>query len=130
VRLHAVTFSPTLERAFVLYFRYDAAAELTGVSINGVDVFKSARVWPLARDDFPDDLGRNPRFKFTPKEKVPVVIRKPAWLVEHRTSNAELKVTDPLTGQIFPHTEDADTIRVELPRLDLGQILWIPTPQK
>jgi len=71
--------------------------------------------YTTSRED--DDLGRNPRFKYTPKTNVPVVIRKPLWFKEAAAQGAtKLTVTDPLTGQVFPHQEDAETIRVELPK--------------
>ena len=53
---------------------------------------------------------------------------------ETTTSSAErrassLQVLDPLTQEIIPFKEDAQTIRIPLAKLDLGRILWIPTPK-
>lgn len=80
-------------------------------------------------DNQVNDLGMRPRFRFTPKTSVKVAIFKPAWIKEAVLGGGKLQVTDPLTGQTFPFTDDGDLIHLELTRLDLGQIIWIPTPK-
>ena len=85
-----------------------------------------ARNLDYTTDHKPNDLGRKPRFKFTPKTNVELAVRKPDWWKEK--SSGKIQVLDPLTQEVIPFKEDAQTIRIPLAKLDLGRILWIPTP--
>ncbi len=81
-------------------------------------------------DRKPDDMGRAPRFKCNSKSDVTAAVHIPSWIKESLAGGSNpLQVLDPLSGEVLPHKQDGDLVSVSLPKLDIGRILWIPTPK-
>ncbi|MBI4028350.1 MAG: hypothetical protein HY360_25420 [Verrucomicrobia bacterium] len=73
-------------------------------------------------------MGRKPRFKSKPKEKVVITIRKPGWLRAKSPLEGGLnpaKAVDALTGQTVSCRVENQNIRLDLGTVELGKIVAI-----